>query len=174
MPNPLDQYVTTKPGNWPADFKVPVIPKLRDALSGRTLPEAFAIIDQKLEQWRKDHEQSISERLRVEAPTATTTTVQETTVIQQGGSTSSVSGGVTSVNGKTGAVDLTTDDVPQGTANLYLTSGAWLALFDSMGFHKNSVDASEGVIIPAGRNLVMTGPLTIDGTLVIDGYLAFV
>jgi len=171
--NPLDAFVTTRPGSWPRDFRVPQLPKLRESVSGKNVLDGLAHADGALEAWRKNFEQSISERLReaTATPAATTPAVtpasSSTTVINEARPSPAP---VTSVNGQIGDVQLTTDDIPEGTVNFYLTAARWLQLFDTLGFHKNRIDFGEAILIPAERNLVMYGPLTIDGLLVIDGY----
>jgi len=174
-PNPLDAYVTTKPSDWARDFKLPPLPKLRDSMAGRNLLDGLTAHDRAQEQWRMTAEQTLSERIRqletsvVTTPAAVTETV--TTPPPSSSSSTPATPGVISVNDKTGVVTLNSDDIPEGLVNFYLTISRWLAMFDAYGFHVNDIPVGNDVLIPAGRNLVMTGPLSVEGTLTVDGYL---
>jgi hypothetical protein len=172
-PNPLDAYLTSRPSNFARDFKLPPMPSLRDSLRGNNVLDAAAAHDQAVEQWRINAEQSISERLRqLETTTTTVTTAATQVVTPPTPSTPStpVLAPVTSVNGKIGDVILDTDDILEGIVNFYLTAARWLEMFDTLGFHQNDIPIAEVVTIPADRNLVMYGPLTVEGTLVISGH----
>jgi len=174
-PNPLDAYVTTKPSDWARDFKLPPLPKIRDAMAGKSLLDGLSAHDVAQEKWRATAEQSLSERIRqletsvVTTPAAVTETV--TTPPPSSPPSTPATPGVISVNDKTGVVTLNSDDIPEGLVNFYLTISRWLAMFDAYGFHVNDIPVGNDVLIPAGRNLVMTGPLSVEGTLTVDGYL---
>ncbi len=170
--NPLDAFANT-PASFPRDFRIPPMPKFSDSLSGKSLPQAVAAHDAALEQWRQSFERSIAERIQIPLTTAAVTTVTPAAASVTTPGASFVAP-VTSVNSKVGDVQLTTDDIPQGLTNAYMTASGWTAFFDKYGYHRNYVGPGEMLFIPGQRNAVIAGPLVIDGTLTIDGHLAVV
>jgi hypothetical protein len=174
MANPLDAFANT-PATFPRDFRVPPLPKLSSFMAGNTLPNAIKAHEEASEQWRQTLERAIADRIQVPttqaaaATTATTTpTTPATPVIPPDIDEPPP---VTSVNGKTGDVELTTDDVPEGTNNLYLTQPRWVDLFDHYGFLRNVIPLGDSVKIPSDRNAIIYGGLTIEGSLIVDGHL---
>lgn len=160
--------IVAKPSGWDNSFRVPTIPKMSESVADKKGKDEFLAgvesHDQNMEKWRTQLERSISDRI---AQVTTTAPAAATTVTQ-----TTPSSPVTSVNGQTGAVQLSSDDVPQGSVNLYLTQAAWIDLFEANGFRSNNIPVTETLLLPGGHHWVCTGPLTIGGTLVIAGYFA--
>lgn len=175
--NPLNALVAPAPASFPRDFRFRPMPKLSDAIkAGGSLPQIFAAHDAAMEAWGQDAERSVNERItqQLNTPLGTKTTAASTaTATTPTTPTAPAAPAVDSVNGKTGTVVLTTDDIADSVSNPYLTPAGWLALFDHSGFARSSVPFSDMVHVPAGRNTVLAGPFTVDGLLVIDGYVLF-
>lgn len=169
--NPLDNLASGKPAGWDANFRVPPLPKLRENISGNKLLEGLAAHDQASELWRRNLEKSIEDRIasatavKTETVAASTPTVVQTTI---------VTSGVKTVNGESGDVALQTDKVPEGTVNKYMTEAGWQDFYDKDGYGRNYIGPGETIRIPVNRNRVNTGPLVIDGVLIIDGWFTAV
>jgi len=171
----FEALVAATPSSFAADFRLRPMPKLSDAMAkGGTLNQIFQAHDQAMEQWRQDAERSVNERItqpnnqplgKTAASTSTPTTSPSATDTTQGVT------GVTSVNGKQGEVELTTDDVPSTATKPYMTETGWLSLFDHDGFARNIIPATDTVHVPPNRNGVIAGGLTIEGVLKVDGTL---
>jgi hypothetical protein len=172
--NPLDALVTPKPASWAQNFRVPKIPAFRDSLSGKGLPAAVSAHDSAMEKWRAALEKSINERLA-----SSITQVSQTTVVQavetgtgSSGSSPAAGSAVTSVNGQTGDVLLTTDDIPEGTVNLYSTLATWSRFYDVAGYARNYIAAMQMITVPFQRSMIVVGALTVDGRLTVGGHFA--
>jgi len=174
----FEALVAAAPASFAADFKLRPMPKISDSLKqGVQFAQALAAHDQAMALWTQDAERSINERITQ----ATNQPLGKTAAAASGSGSSSGSGtsgtpsvtGVTSVNGKTGAVSLETDDIPEGPTDKYLTQAGWLTLFDHNGFVRNNVPPADTVFVPSGRVLVMAGPFNIMGTLNVTGLIVF-
>lgn len=174
--NPLDNLAAGKPAGWDSNFRVPPMPRLRESMSGNKLLDGLAAHDQANEFWRRNLEKSIEERIKAtaSATAAVSTPAAQPAPGQTIVQTTVVTSGVKTVNGEAGDVSLQTDKVPEGATNKYMTESGWQDFYDKDGYGRNYIAASETIRIPTNRNRVNTGPLVIDGILIIDGYFTAV
>lgn len=174
----VDQFkagVNPKRANWGSNFRVPEVPKIRESVSGSSLLDGLAAHDQAMELWRRDLERSVDDRISAGTTPATPTPAVAAPVaapvLPPSGGQSVQAPLVKSVNTKTGDVVLTSDDVNQGLVNLYMTDQGWSNMYDKHGYARNYIGPTEVVAVPANRNMIVAGPLTIDGILVVEGIL---
>lgn len=156
------QQAGNNPASFSSNFRVPRIPAIKDSMAGNKLTDGLAAHDQAMEGWRRDLEKSIDERVN-NATKVTQVTQNVTNVTSTPAAASTPSTPSPSIS--------TTDDLPEGLANLYFTNTRWRQAFDMFGYSRNYIAATESIVIPTNRNLVVAGPLVIDGALTIDGIL---
>ena len=162
--NPLDKYVTSEPSSFPRDFKIPTMPSLRDALSGRNLLEAAAHLDAQNEQFRKSFEQAIAERIR-QTTTTTTTTNASTATVQPAQSVAATpaSADLSGVETKISAI--------MGQLGDLTAKVAILSTPTTLG--TNNTIPNNGLVydIPEGYSLIVAGNFIVQGELTIEGIL---
>lgn len=107
-----------------------------------------------------------------------TSTITSTTDYRQaiGGGGGGSSGAVDSVNGQTGAVVLDTDDVSEGSTNLYYTAervqdmlSSFLVAGSNVTLTYNDVANTLTIAASGGGGGGMTNPMTTDGDIIIGG-----
>ncbi len=176
--NPLDAFSSTW-SNLPADFRIPPLPKLSEAVSKGGFKDGLMNHEEAMEEWRKDLERTIVERIQAvpNAPAAAATTT----------ATSSSSDKVTPA--QLAAVQQQLEahidsDVVHGTQSPVVgesdaqnldakTIGSNQPEYGNFkaAINSNLVQAPDMLVIGTMSNLVIVGGLQIDGLLTVNGTL---
>jgi len=177
------------------DVRVPELPSFSEFIGQRGLMEGMRGLDARLKEWRQILERQLRERIA--ALSAAEQTVQAT--VNQIVQTQAASQAVSVTPAQLAALENTLSDLQSLlTAHIaataaHGTASAIVGVSDEQALNakiigqtaprvgifshvmtSNSVNAGENLVIDGGRNMIVAGPFTVNGTMMVNGYFASV